>query len=77
MPNAPSSSCGDCPRALIDGKQMELKLHIEGLGYPDVPGVWDRQWFDSPYVNAGALTATASGMSGSPPGRSWSAVGLM
>jgi glyoxalase family protein len=30
--------------------QMELKLHIEGLGYTDVSDVKDRQYFDSCYV---------------------------
>lgn len=30
--------------------QMELKLHIEGLGYTDVSDVKDRQYFNSCYV---------------------------
>jgi glyoxalase family protein len=30
--------------------QMELKLHLEGLGYTDVSDVKDRQYFDSCYV---------------------------
>ena len=31
-------------------RQMELKLHIEGLGYTDVSDVKDRQYFNSCYV---------------------------
>jgi glyoxalase family protein len=31
-------------------RQMDLKLHLEGLGYTDVSEVKDRQYFDSCYV---------------------------
>lgn len=43
--------------AVDSDRQMELKLHIEGLGYTDVSDVKDRQYFDSCYVRtpAGAL----------------------
>ncbi|MGZ8634038.1 MAG: VOC family protein [Solirubrobacteraceae bacterium] len=43
--------------AVSADSQMELKLHIEGLGYTDVSDVKDRQYFHSCYVRSpsGAL----------------------
>jgi glyoxalase family protein len=43
--------------AVTAEQQMELKLHLEGLGYTDVSDVKDRQYFHSCYVRSpsGAL----------------------
>ncbi|MDL2403649.1 VOC family protein [Rhizobium mayense] len=58
-------SCGtvhhiafDLPTASV---QMDLKLHLEGLGYTDVSEVKDRNYFNSVYVRtpAGALFEAA------------------